>query len=288
MKYAFIRAHQARYGIASLCRVLGVSRSGFYAWHGRGPSAREQTDARLLLQIQRLHATHHEAYGAVKTWRALKASGVDCGKHRVARLRAAAGIEARRKRRFRIMSEHHKTAAAAPDLLEQRFLASAPDRTWVGDMTFIRTRQGWLYLAMLLDLYSRRVVGWAMGERPDEALTLAALEMAIESRRPLPGLIHHTDQGVIYRGRRYSTRLQDLGMRPSTGTKGSAYDNAVAESFFSNLKNELVHHRVFDTRDAARAALFDYIELFYNRRRLHQSLGYRTPSQCEQDYYRGA
>lgn len=288
MKYDFIHTHQRHYRLAALCRVLRVSRSGYYAWRAREPSARERADERLLVEIRRVHATHHEAYGAVKTWRALEAQGIACGKHRVARLRNEAGIEARRKRRFRVMVEHQHTAAPAPDLLRQCFEAAHPDRTWVGDMTFIRTRQGWLYLAMLLDLYSRRVVGWAMGERPDEALTLGALDMAIESRRPSPGLIHHTDQGVIYRGRRYRARLQALQMRPSMGSKGRAYDNAVAESFFSNLKNELVHHRVFDTREAARVALFEYIELFYNRRRLHQSLDYRTPLQCEQDYDRGA
>lgn len=288
MKYNFIRTHQRHYRLAALCRVLRVSRSGYYAWRDREPSARDRTDQRLLVEIRRVHAAHHEAYGAVKTWRALQAQGIACGKHRVARLRNEAGIEARRKRRFRVMVEHQHTVAPAPDLLGQRFEVAHPDRTWVGDMTFIRTRQGWLYLAMLLDLYSRRVVGWAMGERPDEALTLGALDMAIESRRPSPGLIHHTDQGVIYRGRRYRARMQALQMQPSMGSKGRAYDNAVAESFFSNLKNELVHHRIFVTRDTARAAIFEYIELFYNRRRLHQSLDYRTPLQCEQDYDLGA
>ena len=149
-------------------------------------------------------------------------------------------------------------------------------------MTFVRTREGWLYVTTLLDLFSRRIVGWAMGARPDEALTLSALEMAIASRRPPPGLIHHTDQGVIYRAQRYRRRLQTAGMRPSMGGRGSAYDNAVAESFFSTLKNELIHECDFETRDAARAAIFSYIELFYNRRRLHQTLGYRTPQQFEQ------
>jgi transposase InsO family protein len=202
----------------------------------------------------------------------------------VARLRREAGIETRRRRRFRIVTEHRLNPLAAPDLIERRFRASEPDRAWVGDMTFVRTRQGWLYLTTLLDLYSRRIVGWAMGERPDETLVLNALEMALQSRRPKPGLIHHTDQGMIYRGTRYRKILQSLGARSSMGTKGSAYDNAVAESFFSSLKNELVHHCRFDTRDAARAAIFSYIELFYNRKRLHQTLGYRTPVEFEQQY----
>lgn len=288
MKYGFIRTHQAQFRVAGLCRVLRVSRSGYYAWRDRPPSAREQADQRLLEEIRRVHHTHYEAYGALKTWRALNGQGIACGKHRVARLRSAAGIEAKRKRRFRIITEHHHTSAAAPDLIERCFRVDQPDQAWVGDMTFIRTRQGWLYLAMLLDLYSRRVVGWAMGERPEEALPLNALEMAIAQRRPAPGLIHHTDQGVIYRAKRYRQRLASTGMRPSMGAKGSAYDNAVAESFFSNLKNELIHHCRFDTREAARTAIFTYIELFYNRRRLHQALGYRTPMKFEQIYENGA
>lgn len=288
MKYDFVRTHEAQFRVASLCRVLRVSRSGYYAWRDRPPSARAQADARLLEDIRRVHHAHFEAYGALKTWRSLNGQGIACGKHRVARIRREARIEAKRKRRFRIITEHHHTAPAAPDLIERRFLVDQPDRAWVGDMTFIRTRQGWLYLAMLLDLYSRRVVGWAMGERPEEALPLNALEMAIAQRRPAPGLIHHTDQGVIYRARRYRQRLASTGMRPSMGAKGSAYDNAVAESFFSNLKNELIHHCRFDTREAARAAIFSYIELFYNRRRLHQTLGYRTPVEFEQSYESGA
>lgn len=288
MRYAFVREHETRFAVAALCRVLRVSRSGYYEWRDRGPSARRLADAQLLSQIRAVHLAHLEAYGAVKTWRALNGQGIPCGKHRVARLRRQAGFEAKRKRRFRIITEHHHTAAAAPDLIERCFFADRPDRAWVGDMTFIRTRQGWLYLAMLLDLYSRRVVGWAMGERPDEALPLNALEMAIAQRCPAPGLIHHTDQGVIYRANRYRERLESVGMRPSMGAKGSAYDNAVAESFFSNLKNELVHHCVFEDRSSARAAIFSYIELFYNRKRLHQSLGYKTPEQFEQRYERVA
>lgn len=284
MKYDFVRTHEAQFRVAALCRVLRVSRSGYHEWRDRGPSAREQADERLLEEIRRMHHGHYEAYGAVKTWRALNGQGITCGKHRVARLRSAAHIEAKRKRRFRIVTEHHHTAPAAPDLIERRFSVDQPDLAWVGDMTFIRTRQGWLYLAMLLDLYSRRVVGWAMSERPEEALTLNALEMAIAQRRPAPGLIHHTDQGVIYRAKRYRQRLASMSMRPSMGAKGSAYDNAVAESFFSNLKNELIHHCRFDTREEARTAIFSYIELFYNRKRLHQTLGYRTPLEFEQRY----
>jgi transposase InsO family protein len=288
VRYAFIKAHQEQFHLARLCRVLEVSKSGYYAWRDRAQSARVGANSCLLAEIRRLHDAHFQAYGALKTWRALKAEGIQCGKHRVARLRREHGIEAKRTRRFRSIVEHHHTAAPAADLIVRRFRAAQPDQAWVGDLTFIRTRQGWLYLAMLLDLFSRRVVGWAMGERPDEALTLGALEMAIAQREPAPGLIHHTDQGVIYRSRTYRARLESLGMRASMGAKGSAHDNAVAESFFSNLKNELVHHCRFESRELARAAIFSYVELFYNRRRLHQTLGYRTPMEFEQSYENGA
>lgn len=281
MKYSFIEAHRGQFRVEPMCRVLGVSRAGFYAWCGRAPSERARADRRLLEEVRRVHTAHREAYGAYKTWRALNEEGIRCGKHRVARLRRAAGIEARRKRRFRVIVEHHQTPAPAPDLVCRRFAARAPDRVWVGDMSFIRTRAGWLHLAILLDLFSRRVVGWAMGERACEALARSALEMALAQRHPRRGLIHHTDQGTLYSAHGYRGRLLSLGIRPSMGAKGSAYDNAVAESFFSNLKNELVHHCDFATREQARAAIFDYIELFYNRRRIHQTLGYRTPMEFE-------
>jgi putative transposase len=174
------------------------------------------------------------------------------------------------------------SSQAAPDRIERHFHASQPNLAWVGDMTFVRTRAGWLYLAILLDLYSRRIVGWAMGDRPNEALTLGALNMALEHRAPKPGLIHHTDQGGIYRSQGYRDRMASVGILPSMGSKGSAYDNAVAESFFSNLKNELIHHAEFSSRENARAAIFSYIELFYNRRRIHQTLGYVSPVAFEE------
>lgn len=281
MKYAFMAAHCQQFRIASMCRVLKASRSGYYEWRNRAPSARALADRALLPKIRHLHVASREAYGAVKTWKALNQQGVSCGKHRVARLRRDAGIEARRTRRFRIAVEHHKMPAVAPDLVQRQFHADAPNRIWVGDVTFIRTRAGWLYLAMLLDLYSRKVIGWSMSERNDEALTLAALNMAAAHRRPDFGCIHHTDQGGLYRSHAYRARMDQLGMRPSMGNKGTAYDNAVAESFFSNLKNELVHHCLFASREEARAAIFSYIELFYNRQRIHQTLGYQSPEKFE-------
>jgi putative transposase len=281
VKYAFVRAHRDAHGIAALCRNLGVSRSGYYEWRERAPSARSQQDAALLEEIKVLHQRCRGAYGAVKAWKQLHAQGVTVGKHRVARLRAQVGIEANRKRRFRVSVAHRKTAEASPDLLNREFRAFEPDRVWVGDMTFVRTRQGWLHLAMLMDVYSRRVVGWSMSESPNAALHDAALAMAIEQRTPRAGLIHHTDRGVLYRTGSYRTLLQKAGMQQSMSGRKSAYDNAMAESFFSNLKNELVHQRDFATREQAKAEIFDYIEIFYNRQRIHQSLGYQTPAQFE-------
>jgi putative transposase len=280
VKYAFIQKHENEYRVSSMCRVMQVSRSGYYAWRDR-PAKSDAQKNELLSQIRRVHMQSRQAYGAKKTWLALKSQGVTCGKHSVARLRKQAGIEARRKRRFRLTVENHATAPAAPNLVQQQFRTEQPDRIWVGDMTFIRTRQGWLLLAVLLDLYSRRVVGWSMSDRPDLALILNALDMALEQRRPEAGLIHHTDQGPIYAARKYRERMAAYGIKPSMSAKGNAYDNAVAESFFGNLKNEVIHHIDFETRDAARAAVFDYIELFYNRSRIHQSLGYVSPVEFE-------
>jgi len=284
VKYALIDRECSNHSVCVLCRVLQVSRSGFYAWRARAPSARDRANAVLVSEIRRVHREHRQACGALKTWKVLNRAGIACGKHRVARLRKLHGIEANRKRRFRVTTEHHQTPVAAPDRLNRAFTASAPNKTWVGDMTVVRTRQGWLNLAVLVDLYSRKVVGWAMGPQPNQQLALKALEMALHHRSPAAGLVHHTDRGATYSATAYRHRLQQAGLLPSMSGRKSAYDNAVAESFFANLKNELVHHCDFPTRDHARAAIFDYIELYYNRKRLHQTLGYRTPDEVEREW----
>jgi putative transposase len=282
VKYGFIKRHDCEFSVNRMCQVLRVSRSGYYDWLVRPECTRAVQARQLLVHIRRVHAEARQAYGARKTWEELNDQGIACGKHRVARLRKENGIEARRKRRFRLTVENHSTAPAAPNLVQRRFLVAQPNRVWVGDMTFIRTRAGFLYLAVLLDLYARRVVGWSMNDRPDLVLVMGALDMALEQRQPKQGLIHHTDQGSIYAARQYRERMQAHGLLPSMSARGDCYDNAVAESFFSNLKNELVHHCDFVSRDAARAAIFDYIELFYNRKRLHQTLGYMSPMQFEE------
>jgi len=264
-----------------MCAVLQVSRSGYYAWRRRPDSRRAQANRTLVERMRQLHAQTKERYGAVKLWRALSALGVACGRHRVARLRRLHGLVARRVRRFRTVLEQHQFAPPAPNRLQQVFVASAPNRIWAGDLTAIATRAGWLYLAVLLDLYSRRVIGWAMSATPDKQVAVRALRMAVERRQPPPGLIHHTDQGALYTSVAYQRLVEQTGLVASMSRKGNCYDNAVVESFFSTLKNELVHERDYHTRDDARAEVFEFIEVFYNRQRLHQSLGYVSPEQFE-------
>ena len=281
MKYAFIREQRQQFTIARLCAALGMSRSGYYEWLSRPESRRATADRQLLERIRGLHVQSRQAYGAYKTWQVLRARGIACGRHRVARLRRQNGIEALRKRRFRVMKEHHKLAPAAPNRLQQCFDVSRPDRVWAGDMTLVPTGTGWLHLAVMLDLFSRRVVGWAMGNKRSQELSLSALGMAIEQRRPSPGLLHHSDQGSAYVGVLYQAELVRNGATISMSRKGNCYDNAVVESFFGNLKNELTHHRSFASREEARAAIFDYIEVFYNRQRAHATLRYSSPADYE-------
>lgn len=261
-----------------MCEALKVSRSGYYGWLSCPESERSRQDRALLGEIRKVHESNKQAYGALKTWRAFREAGVACGKHRVARLRRSAGIEARRKRRFRLAYQARQSAPPAPNLLRAPFEAARPDQVWMADITFIATRSGWLYLAVLIDLCSRLVVGWSMKERPTQELVSEALMMAMEQRRPSPGLIHHSDQGIQYSSGQYVELLNRYGVVRSMSRKGNCYDNAVVESFLSSLKNELIHGRDYHTREEARTEVFEYIELFYNRQRIHQSLDYQTPA----------
>lgn len=281
MTYQFIQTHQHQHRIERLCQVLAVSRSGYYAWRRRPLSARARANAGLVERMTQLHRQMKERYGALKLWRALVAAGVPCGRHRVARLRRQQGLLAKRIRRFRVMHEPHEFAPPAPNRLQQRFVAAAPNRIWAGDLTAIATRAGWVYLAVILDLYSRRVIGWAMSRKPEQHVALTALQMALTHRRPQPGVIHHTDQGATYTSLAYQRQLTQTGLVASMSRKGNCYDNAVVESFFSTLKNELVHDQDFWTHEAAQSAIFEFIEVFYNRQRLHQTLGYVSPVQFE-------
>lgn len=282
MRAAFVQAQAGVYPVRSLCRMLRLSRSGYYARPHRPESRHVQEDRRLLVHIRAGHRASRHAYGAVKLWRALQRGGIVCGKHRVARLRRQAGLTARRVRRFRVATAARQhTSPVAANSLQRVFAVPQPNRVWVGDITFIPTRAGWLHLAVLVDLFARRVVGWAMSAAIDGALVRQALEMALAQRRARHGLLHHTDQGRQYADGAYQRLLQAHGMIPSMSRKGDCFDNACAESFFSTLKNELVHHTTFHTREEARTAIFEYIEVFYNRQRLHQTLGYLTPAEYE-------
>lgn len=284
MKYAFIRSQRCHHRLKLLCQVLRVSRSGYYAWLNRGPSVRAQADQVLLQQIQRVHDAHRGHSGALKTWRVLQRQGIAGGKHRVARLRRQQGIVAKRRRRYIATTRSKYTTWQAPNLLRRNFTAQQPDRVWVGDVTHIPTREGWLYLAVLIDLYSRQVVGWSMLKRNNTELLLGALNMAITQRRPQLGLIHHSDQGRTYAGKVYQQRLTDADMKPSMSRKGDCWDNAVAESFFATLEFELIEQQVFRSRAVAKMAIFEFIEVFYNRQRSHQTLAYKTPLMMEQEY----
>jgi putative transposase len=281
VKYALIAAQAPARKVAVWCRALEVSRSGFYAWKSRPPGKREQDDARLLEQVRRLHVKHREAYGTRKIWRALADAQIPGGRNRIARLKREHQIQTRRRRRFVVTTQTDRRDWHAPDLVRRRFQAAGTDQVWVGDVTFIPTRKGALYLAMLMDLYSRRIVGWSMSEANDAALISGALEMAVLQRSPPLGLIHHSDRGSNYASRSYRSMLAQRGIRASMGRTGDCYDNAAAESFFSTLKHELVHHVRFENRDHARRELVSYIEGFYNRTRIHQALGYRSPAQYE-------
>lgn len=283
MKYAFIEEHAEQYSVSLLCQYLDVSRSGYYHWLSRPESLRKQTDQVLTQQIKDAHYRYHEAYGTVRIWKLLNAKGICCGRDRVARLRRAANIETKRRKRFKTTTHSKYTLWIAPNHLQRNFSVHQPNLVWVGDVTFIPTREGWLYLAVMIDLYSRKVVGWSMSDRNNLKLVTAALQMAIEERLPAAGLIHHTDRGSLYAAHSYRQLQEEHGIIPSMSRKGDCYDNAVAESFFASLKNELVYFTHYNSRQEAKTDIFRYIEIFYNRQRLHQTLGYQTPVQFDEN-----
>ena len=281
MKYAFIDDHCDQHPVSRLCRTLGVSESGYYAWCVRAPSQRQQQDVVLLEKIRAIHQQYRQVCGSDKTWHLLKKQGESCGRHRVARLRRAHSIEAVRMKRFRGGYAARNSEPAADNILNRRFAAGQPDQAWVADTTYIPTRRGALYLVIVLDLYARQVVGWAMSANNNRQLVCDALNMAITHRRPKVGLIHHSDRGNTYTSVQYRDLMEKHGMTISMSRTGNCHDNAVAESFFANLKNELTFHHDFMTRQEARSAIFDYIELFYNRKRPHQTLNYQSPIDYE-------
>ena len=287
MSFRFVAAERAQHPISLLCSAVGVTRQGFYAWQRRAPSAREQADAVLSAQIAEIHEQSLETYGAPRIHAELALGrGVHVGRKRVARLMRALGLEgvSRRGTRRRTTIRDERAVPAA-DLVGRRFTAHAPDRLWLADITYVPTHEGWLYLAGVVDAFSRRCVGWSMSETLHADLVLDAISMAVTRRRPEPGVVHHSDRGSQYTSIAFGQRLREQGITASMGRRGDCYDNAAAESFWSTIKCELIRLRgPFPSRDAARLAVFHYIEAFYNPLRRHSTLGYLSPDEYETMY----
>jgi transposase InsO family protein len=281
MRFQFIADGRDEFPVRRMCAVLGVSPSGYYACRKRRPSAREMANQELIEKIETVFKESRETYGSPRVYRKLDRQGVKCSENRIARLMRLRGLKAKQTRRYRTTTKRNRAHPVAPNLLRRDFEAQQPNKKWLADITYIFTQEGWLYLATILDLYSRRIVGWAMSERMTDNLTLTALRMALQRRRPGPGLIHHSDQGSQYTSHNYQTLLEDHDFQVSMNGVGTWYDNAPMESFFGTLKSECVHHVIYCTRDEARADLFSYIEVFYNRHRLHSALDYLSPEEYE-------
>lgn len=281
MKYQFMADHAGEFGMARMGRVLGVGRSGYYAWRSRSTSERRQANEALVVQINETYRISRETYGSPRIHAELRRKGIRCGRNRVARLMHLHGLTARkRQKRHPVTTQREAGALPAPNLLNQDFSALAPNQKWVSDITYIDTAEGWLYLASVLDLFSRQIVGWAMADRIDAVLVKDAFQMAVLRRDPAAGLLHHSDQGRQYTSEAYQSCLADFQCQVSMSRVGNCYDNAVMESFFGTLKAECATHQ-FATRAQARTAIFEYIEAWYNRQRLHSSLDYLSPMEFE-------
>jgi putative transposase len=285
--YRFVEQEKAGYPVRLLCRTLGVSPSGYYAWRDRGPSAHERTDRELATRVREAHARGRGAYGSPRVHAELRDAGLTVGRRRVARLMREQGLSGLRRRRFVTTTIADRAAAPAPDLVERDFSAPGPDRLWVADITYLPLRAGFCYLAAIVDAFSRRVVGWSVASHMRTGLITAALDMALGRRAPAEGLVHHSDRGTQYTSLAFGRRLREAGIAASMGSRGDCYDNAMAESFFATLEKELIGRSDWATTAAARAAVFEYIEVFYNRVRRHTSIGNLSPAAFE-DRYRSA
>ena len=285
MKFRFIADHQEEWPVRMMCEVLGVSPAGYYAWRPRPESARAAANRRLLADVRRVQVQHQGRYGSPRIHATLRAEGRGVSRGRIERLMRQHGIRAAASRRSRpVTTDSRHGLPVAPNLLEQRFVASAPNQVWLADLTYVPTGEGWLYLAAVLDLATRKIVGWAMRDHLRTELAAAALVMATQRQRPAPGLVHHSDRGSQYAAGQYRQLLAKAGMKASMSRTGNCYDNAPMESFFHTLKVELVHQRRWATRDEARRDLFSYVEGYYNRQRMHSALGYLSPEQAEQTW----
>ena len=283
MRFRFIEQHAGTWPVRLMCRVLEVSPSGYYAWRSRPESPRATANRQLVGEIRRIEVRHQGRYGSPRMHAALRAQGHRCSRGRVERLMRHHRIRALAGRRYRpCTTDSRHYLAVAPNLLAQRFEAPGPNRIWLADITYIATAEGWLYLSAVLDLATRKIVGWAMRDHMRTELALSALMMAVQRQRPGPGLVHHSDRGSQFAAEAYVEQLALIGATASMSRTGNCYDNAPMESFFHTLKVELVHQRRWATRDHARRDLFGYIEGYYNRARIHSALGYLTPEQAEQ------
>ena len=282
MKFGFVDEHRAVWPVRVMCKVLGLSTSGYYAWRGRPESSRATANRALLGDIARIHAESSGTYGSPRVHAVLRGHGRRVGRSRIERLMRRAGIRgiAALPRRVRTTDSRHGYPIA-PNRLARNFNAARPNQVWLADLTYIPTAEGWLYLAAILDMHTRKIVGWSMRQTLHAEIAIDALTMAIQRQRPPPGLIHHSDRGIQYAAEAYRQILAGSGISPSMSRKGDCWDNAPMESFFHTLKTERVHHRAYTTRDQARRDLFQYIEGFYNPRRLHSALGYLSPEEME-------
>jgi transposase InsO family protein len=282
MMFLFVAQEKAHHPVTRLCRLLGVSPSGYYAWRCRGPSPRARRDAELTARIKQVYHTSRGVYGAPRVHAELTlGQGLVCGRKRVARLMRVAGLVGVHRRRYHGITRRDPRRPLFPDRVQRNFTPAAPDRLWVADLTQHRTAEGWLYAGVVLDAFSRRVVGWAMDERPVTELAVNGLTMAIQNRRPGPGTLHHSDHGAQYTALAFGRALKAARLEGSMGHVGDALDNAVAESFFATLQTELLDRRSWSTRQQLRSAIFEYIEGFYNRQRRHSTLGYLSPAEFE-------
>lgn len=281
MVFEFVEREKANHTAAMLCRVLGVSASGYYAWRKRGQSAHAQKDVVLTARITAIHERSRATYGAPRVHAELAALGLACGRKRVARLMRVASLVGCHRRRSVITTRREPAAPVAPDRVDRQFVATTPNVLWSADITYVPTWEGFLYLAVVLDVFSRRIVGWAMADHLRTELVIAALEMALWNRRPEPGVIHHSDHGCQYTSVAFGQRCLDARILPSMGSVGDCYDNAITESFFATLQCELLDRHVFRTQAEARTAIFAFVEGFYNTQRRHSALGYRSPAEFE-------
>jgi transposase InsO family protein len=269
------------FGVERMCRILRVSRSGYYDWRDRGPSARQKRHGGLVVEIRRVFIDSRKTYGSPRIFKALREKGQKCGRHQVERLMRKDGITPKRRRKFKKTTDSDHNYPIAPNLVERVFAAELLNRLWTSDITYIWTSEGWLYLAIVLDVCSRRIVGWGMSHRLQEELVVRAIKQALAQRQVAEGLIFHSDRGSQFASDTCQKLLDDNHIRPSMSRKGDCYDNAISESFFGTLKRELVYVDKFQTREEAKLKIFDYIEVFYNRQRTHSSIGYKSPVDFE-------